>query len=148
MADLQIGTATYRVTRKMSALRQFDVAAKIGPLLASGIGEFVPLFMQLRREGFKSVTDIPLDRFGQIITPVARELSRMTNEDRRFLVSACLDVVDRKEDGKDGWGRVWNAEANVAMFQDVESDLSVLIRLVLFSLQETLGAFFPGRLFA
>lgn len=148
MADLQLNGSTYRVTRKMSALRQFDVAAKVSPLLASGVGEFVPLFMQLRREGFENISDIPMDRFGQIITPIARELSRMTNDDRRFLVSSCLDVVDRKEEGKEGWARVWNAEANVAMFQDIETDLSVLIRLVLFSLQETMGAFFPARLFA
>jgi hypothetical protein len=146
MATLQIGGATYRVARKMDAFKQMSVASKIMPLLASGIGELAPLWAELKRGGIGGMASLPLDRLGQIITPVSREIAKMSDEDRRMIVSTCLDIVDRKDDGKEGWARVWSAEANRSMFEEINNDFSLMIRIVALALQETFASFLPASL--
>jgi hypothetical protein len=146
MATLQLNGASYRVTRKMDAFGQLEVGTKVMPLLASGIGELAPLIIALRNEGL-NLESMPMDRLGQIITPVSRELAKMTADDRRFIIGSCLTTVDRKEDGEGkGWAPVWNVEARRAMFEDVNSDFTVMMRIVAFVLQETFAAFLPASL--
>lgn len=148
MATLQINGATYRVARKMDVFKQMAVASKISPLLAAGLGELAPLLADMKREGIANLASMPLDKLGQIITPVSRELAKMSDEDRRMIIGSCLDLVDRKEDGKEGWARVWSADANRAMYEELNSDLTVMLRVVALALQEVFATFLPGSLSA
>jgi hypothetical protein len=148
MATLQINGATYRVARKMDAFRQLAVASKISPLIASGVGELAPLLIELRRDGLGNLAAMPLDRLGQIITPVSRELAKMSEEDRRLIIGSCLELVDRKEDGREGWARVWSSDANRSMFEEINSDLAVMLRVVALALQEVFSNFLPASLSA
>lgn len=147
MAQIEIDGATYRLVRPINALVQFDLAAKLSPLLAGGLGEFVALWIKLNTQGIRSIGDLPAGRLGEIITPVAREMARMTNEDRRYVVNICLATLDRRADGQQGWAPIWDPDSGRAMFKDVENDLSLLVRLLLFVLQESLGNFSLARLF-
>ena len=147
MGEITIGGVTYKRVRDMDVARQFDVAARILPLIASGFGELVPLFAQLKREGL-SLKENMVDRISQIIVPASRELQKMTNEDRRFLMNSCLSLVDRKNPDRDNWEPIWNNEANVSMFNDINHDLSLVLKLMLYVLQETFQAFFPESLLA
>jgi hypothetical protein len=147
MATLQIGGATYRVVRKMHALQQMAVAFKLSPLLASGIGELAPILIELRREGVAGLGTFSLDKLGQIITPVSRELAKMSDDDRRMLTGALLSVVDRRDDGKEGWHPIWNAEINRSPYDEINNDFSLMLRIIVLALQETFSNFLPASLF-
>lgn len=146
MAELYINGATYRVARRMDALKQSNVLFKIMPLLASGVSEFIPLVIELRNEGFNGIEDLPMDRLGKLLVPVARELAKISGEDQKFVYGACLEHVIRKDDNRDGWAPVWNSEAHRAMFDDINTDLFTLIRIVMFVIQETFTSFFSVSL--
>ena len=148
MGLLSLKGATYKVSRKMDAFKQMAVVSKVSPLLASGLGELAPLVVDLKREGMSVMSEMSLDKLGQLITPVSRELAKMSDEDRRLIVGSCLDLVDRKEDGKEGWARIWSADANRSMFEEINSDLTVMLRIVFFVVVEVFGGFFPASLSA
>lgn len=148
MGSLSLNGATYKVTRKMDAFKQMAVVSKVSPLLASGVGELAPLIVELRREGMSVMSEMSLDKLGQIITPVSRELAKMTDDDRRLIIGSCLDLVDRKDDGKEGWARIWSADANRSMFEEINSDMTMMLRIVFFVVVEVFGGFFPASLSA
>jgi len=143
--EFRIGEFTYKA-RRMDAFTQMSVISRLSPLLASGFGEIIPLMHKLREEGIANIADMPLDRLGAIATPVARELAKMSDDDRKFIISACLDLCDRKPDGDERWAKVWNPQAGRAMFDDINNDVSILLRIVLGVLQGTCESFLPASL--
>jgi hypothetical protein len=148
MGSFSLNGSTYRTTEKgkLNGFVQLAIFTKLMPLLAAGAGELAPLITELRAKGFSGMASMPLEHLGQIITPVAREFAKMTEEDRRFIVGSCLAAVERKQDGKEGWHTVWNKEAQRAMFDDINDDLSVMLRITLFVLSETFAPFLPASL--
>jgi hypothetical protein len=146
--EIRIGDSSYTIARPMNAFVQTDVLSKISPLLASGFGELVPLFMELSRLGISNVAEIETAKLIAIATPVTRELSRMTDEDRRFVFAACLTCVDRKREGDKGWAPVWNENARMSMFQDINFDAFLMLRITMGVIQETFTSFFSASLSA
>ena len=146
--EIRIGDSSYRIARRMNAYVQFDILSRISPLLASGFGEIVPLFMELKRLGITNIAEMDVSRLAAIATPISRELSKMTDADRRFIIGTCLACVDRKKDNEQGWARVWNDAAGVSMFDDINNDAFMVIRIALGVLQETFKGFFPASLSA
>jgi hypothetical protein len=130
----------------MDAFTQMAIFSKVSPLLASGFGEMIPIIVSLRKEGLRNLADMPLEKLSSIITPVSRELAKMTNEDRTFIVGTCLELCDRKRDSEQSFARVWNASASRAMFDDINNDLSLMLRIVIGVLQLTFSSFFPESL--
>ena len=147
MATLSLNGKTYRVTRKMPLFRQLAVGTKLAPLLASGLAELAPMLAAARRDGLNNLGDFALDKLGAIITPVTRELAKMTDDDRRLIVEASLDLIDVRDDGKEGWARIWNAETKTPMFDEINGDLGLTLRLVALALQETFASFLPASLY-
>lgn len=144
--EFRIGDCVYRQTSKINAKTQLKIISKISPLLASGFGELAPLLVQLKREGVASLAEMSLSHLGQIATPVARELANMPDEDRDFIIGACIATVERKRDGEIGWAKVWSADAGRAMFDDVNDDFTVMLRITLGVFQETFSSFLPTGL--
>lgn len=143
--EIHLGSATYRMSGKMNIFVQFAVVSKISPLLASGIGEIAPLIVQLKREGL-SMDELPMERLGQIITPVSKQLASMTEEDRRLIIGSCLGILTREDDIRKGWQPVWNKEAGISNFEDLNNELVLVLKLVLFVIQNTFSGFFPESL--
>ena len=146
MAEFRVAECIYSV-RNMDAFTQMALVSKISPLLASGFGEAIPIIVALRKSGVSNLADMPLEKLASIATPVARELSKMTDEDRNFIVGTCLDLCDRRRDGEQSFVKVWNHGAHRAMFDDINNDLSLMIRIVIGVLQVTFSSFFPESLF-
>lgn len=146
MSEFRVGDFTYSV-RRMDAFTQMAVVSKISPLLASGFGEAIPLVVRLRREGLNNIANMPLEELARIGTPIARELSKMTNDDRLYIVGTCLGVCDRRRNGEQSFSPVWNQTAQRSMFDDINNDMSLMIRVVLGVLQVTFSSFFPESLF-
>lgn len=122
------------------------IISRISPLLASGFGELAPLLVDMRRNGIGNLAEISLAQLGAIATPVARELARMSDADRKFIIGVCLATVDRKRDGEHGWAKVWSSEAGISMFDDINNDFSVMLRIALGVFQETFSGFLPASL--
>ena len=144
--EFRVEKCTYRVQRPMDAFTQFDLIAKVSPLLASGFGEFVPFFIAMRKEGIAKIGDIPMDRMAKLVGPIARELAKMPTEDRHFVLASCLSICDRKQDGPTFWAPVWNPQAGRSMFDDINNDISVMLRIALAVFQGTFSNFFPASL--
>ena len=134
-------------SRKMDAFTQMGIVARISPLLASGFGELAPIVLDLKAKG-QSFADIPMERLLEIATPVARELAKLSDEDRLYVVGACLSVCQRQNDNGQGWAPVWNREAKRAMFKDVNENLGTMMKIVLAVLQDNLAPFLPASLSA
>lgn len=143
--EFRVGEFIYKA-RRMDAFTQMDVISRLSPLMASGFGEIVPLLHELRKEGLTNFADLPMDRLGSIAAPVARELAKMPDEDRHFVVKSCLDLCDRKRDGDERWAKVWSPQAGRAMFDDINNDISVMMRIVVGVLQGTFESFLPASL--
>jgi hypothetical protein len=144
--EFRVGDCVYRQTSRINAFDQIEIIAKISPLLASGFGELAPLLVQMRQQGVGNLAETSLEQLGHIATPVARELAKMSAGDRRFIIGTCLATVERKRDGEIGWAKVWSADAGRSMFDDINNDFTVMLRIALGVFQETFGGFLPAGL--
>jgi hypothetical protein len=144
--EFRVNDCTYRQTARIDAFTQMAIISKISPLLASGFGELAPLLAQMRSEGVGNLATVSLDKLGQIVTPVARELAKMSDSDRKFIIGSLLSSVSRKRDGEVGWSKVWSVEADRSMHDDINNDLTVMLRIALGVFQETFAGFMPAGL--
>lgn len=143
--ELNTGDSSYRLTRKMNAFQQMEVMSKLSPLLASGFGELGPLLVALRNEGL-SLVDADMGRLLTIAKPISKSLSEMTEVDRRNLIETCLACVDRKRGTDQGWAPIWNRDVHTSMYDDINGDAFLMLRIMLFVLQETFRDFLPEAL--
>lgn len=132
MSEFRIGDYTYKVG-KLNAKQQLALLRRLGPAIASGIGEIVPL-MAAAREAYEASGSIDPGSITatsafSLIEPAAKALSVLTDEETDYVVNLCMNVVERKPDGG-AWARVWNDQAQMSMFSDINDDLSVIIKCV------------------
>lgn len=144
--DFRVGDYTYHQMTKIDALTQWDMIAIVSPLLATGVGKLVPILAQMRQQGITNIAEASMDQLSEVATPVARELARMSRADRHFLISTCLMTLERKKDGEAGWAKVWSVEAGRSMFDDINNDFSIMIRVALGVFQGTFQSFLPSGL--
>lgn len=124
----QIGANSYRIT-KMTAMSQFHVSRRLGPILAT-----MGISLQTLSGGFKpDVMD-----FAAVLGPATAVMAKMTDEDANYIIFNCLSVVTRKQG--DGWAAV--STDSGLMFDDIE--MPEMIRLVVDVLHFNLGNFLQG----
>lgn len=131
-------------TRAMSAEAQLDVLVKVSPLLAAGFAEIIPFYVQLRRDGIASVADASLGQLVGLLTPVARELSKMPKGELWSVIGGCLECCERQVGNS--WSPVWNKAANRPQFQDVNDDLLFALRIAFAVFEASFARFFPASL--
>ena len=139
--EFRVGDYAYK-SRHMDVFTQLDILAKLTPLLAAGFVEVVGIFLLLRERGV-AIEDAPLTEAAKLVRPVAAELSRMSQEDRRYIIASCLSVCERQSSGQQAWAPIWNTAAGMAMHQDINSDVSVVLRIALGVIDGTFRRFFP-----
>jgi hypothetical protein len=101
----------------MDAFTQADVVSIISPLLAAGGSEITPFLQEARKEAaaraqqaiangkdakagvLNAVLDLPIDEALRRLGPLTHELAKMKPEDRRFVISACMSLVDKRIGG-------------------------------------------------
>jgi hypothetical protein len=72
----------------------------------------------------------------------------MSSADRKYILGTCLATVERKRDGEVGWAKIWNADAGRAMYDDINYDFLLMLRIALGVFQETFARFLPASLSA
>jgi hypothetical protein len=133
--------------RNMDAFTQWDVLSLLMPLLSSGIVELLPLIDVVKERGLASLVDLPREELLARLPTVAREFAKIAPADRRFLISSCLSLCERKIPGQNmGWAPVWNGAAGRAMFDDINNDFWLMGRIAFGVLQHTpsFARFFPA----
>lgn len=132
--------------RPLAADTQFTLLRKASPLLASGIGELLPLYLKLRQDGLANMADMPLDRLAGLLVPISKNLASLPEDDFRFIMRSCLAQVEWQRDGT--WAQIWNAQAAMAMFDEINDDAMLQLRIVITVFNWSLTPFFRAGLSA
>lgn len=144
MEDKKIGEHYYRFN-KLSADDQGDVYFKLVPVLSASVAQVFPLVTQLLSSGrLGSVGDLlglSLEEVLIMLPPIGEAIGKWPNEDRKAVIHKLLSCVERKPiDGV--WSPIWNKQADMAMFHDINSSFMLQLKIAYFSLLENLSDFF------
>jgi hypothetical protein len=127
---VEISGVTYR-TGKLSAKKQFHIARKLAPLLASFADSGL----------LKSKPKDADELLSLLAGPMAHALSEMKTEDADFVIDSCLEVVQRRQmvGQHETWPLVF--VSGTIMFHDI--DMPAMMNLTINVLRDNLGSFFP-----
>lgn len=128
--------------RPLPADQQLSILTTVSPLLAAGIAEIVPVYMSFRQEGISSLADVPMARMLGLITPVARELSKMPKGEMWGVIGECLGCVDVFK--ANSWTPIWNATASRPQFNEFDDNLFLVLRIAFSVFEVSFAGFFPG----
>lgn len=132
--EFTIGEKQFRAG-KLDAFKQLHVSRRIAPI----IPPLIPIFVKVAKDG-DLTKDI--EGFAAVLEPFAEGLAGMSDADTEYVFGTCLSVVKRQVGTN--WTPVWNAQANVCMFDDI--DLGEMIQIVIKVVQDSLGNFINGLL--
>jgi len=122
MISVTINNQNYRIGR-LSALAQFHVSRRLGPVLAVTGSSLA---------GLKNASDLD---FADILEPIMGIVASMPDADVDYILFTCLSVVTKQQG--DAWAPV--SVGNRLMFEDL--DMPDMLRLVFQCLKENLGNF-------
>lgn len=110
MSDFVVNGQNYRAG-KLPAMTQLHIARRLAPVMAA----LAPSLADM-----KSAGDFSLSNMGAVLEPVAMAVGRLSDEDCEYVLGACLSVVSRKRDGDTGWAPIWNQDAKMLQFQELQ----------------------------
>lgn len=131
-SEIKIGSATYRIGKKLSAMEQFHVTRRLGPaLIICGVS------FKMMLDGI----DVPMENWMAVAGPVMEVVSRMSDEDVEYVIFTCMSVCERAQGGA-GWAPVLAPGGRTMMFADM--DQAEMIRLTIEVLRGNLENFAKG----
>ena len=142
MAELEIGGNTYRIN-SMSAMTQFHVMRKLGPVLPG----IVPVLAQAtaalpqadgQEDGGAMTTVDGVAAIAMAARPLLDGLAAMADADAEYVINHCLSAVMRRDPGGKSWSAV--SRDGVTMFDDI--DLMTSMQIVWAVLRENYTGFF------
>lgn len=146
--DFTIDDVRYKAKR-MDGFVQADVLALISPLITAGGADLLPWIMEMRAQavakGAGAILDLRPEQALAHFGGVTREIAKMTSEDRRFILTVCLSLVD-KEIAPNNWKAIWISAAGQAADSNLQNDLLLMLRITGAVLQGTFSRFFPASL--
>lgn len=133
MTQITLGSGTY-MTGKLNAFEQFHCARRVAPLLAAmGITA-----LQIAKHTAQPGAQAPgTDDFGEMLPMVFDQIARMPQADVDYILQTCLASCKRQQGA--GWALL--LVQGRLMFEDV--GMPDMVQLVLATLKENLGSFFP-----
>jgi len=148
--EFMIDGVAYKA-RRMAADQQADILAILFPLIAAGAAELIPLVQSLKDQAvaggaegaLNAALSLPMDETLRRLGPAAHELAKMKPDDRRFVIAACLTLVE-KEIAPGRWSAVWVPAAGRASTDELNDNLWLQLRIVGAVLMGTLSSFFSA----
>jgi hypothetical protein len=134
MIEFEINGQTYKAS-KLSAMAQLHLSRRLAPIIPK-------VLPALSAMAGKDESSIDLAEMAVALQPAADALAAMSDEDAEHIYSACLSVVQRKQDN--AWRSVWSAAQKTTLFDDIELD--VMTQLVFRVVGDSLGNFIRGLL--
>jgi hypothetical protein len=139
MVEFEIDGRQFRFD-KLPAMQQFHVSRKIAPL----IPPLLPIFGQIRKDTEKGIAvKDDFDKLAPLLQPFADGLGNLTDESSEYVFNACLGVVRYKHG--ENWIPLWSTTSKVVMVSEL-NDASLLLRLVIRVIQDSLAPFITGFL--
>ena len=142
MTELEIGGNAYRIN-SMSAMTQFHVMRKLGPVLPG----IVPVLAQAaaalpqadsqEADGAMATVD-GVAAIAMAAQPLLDGLASMADADAEYVINHCLSAVMRRDAGGKSWSAV--SRDGVTMFDDI--DLMTSMQIVWAVLRENYTSFF------
>ena len=86
-----------------------------------------------------------------LFKPVADQLAILPEEDSWLIIGACLGLCDRRHDGDQHFMGIWNYQANRALSDDINNDLTTTLCIAVPVFDGNLRSFFldgPSKLIA
>jgi hypothetical protein len=110
--DFEINGVAYKA-KPMDLFTQMDIVSLLSPLIAMGGADIIPMIQEVSKEAkennipFKDLLmELPFDEMVKRFGGLTRELAKMPSEDRRFILTSCMKLVQWKV--KEGqWADVW-----------------------------------------
>lgn len=142
MTELEIGGNAYRIN-SMSAMTQFHVMRKLGPVLPG----IVPVLAQAaaalpqaddQEDGGAMTTVDGVAAIAMAACPLLDGLAAMADADAEYVINHCLSAVMRRDSGGKSWSAV--SRDGVTMFDDI--DLMTSMQIVWAVLRENYTGFF------
>ena len=142
MTELEIGGNAYRIN-SMSAMTQFHVMRKLGPVLPG----IVPVLAQAaaalpqadgQEDGSAMTTVDGVAAIAMAARPLLDGLAAMADADAEYVINHCLSAVMRRDSGGKSWSAV--SRDGVTMFDDI--DLMTSMQIVWAVLRENYTGFF------
>ena len=142
MTELEIGGNAYRIN-SMSAMTQFHVMRKLGPVLPG----IVPVLAQAaaalpqadgQEDGGAMTTVDGVAAIAMAARPLLDGLAAMADADAEYVINHCLSAVMRRDPGGKSWSAV--SRDGVTMFDDI--DLMASMQIVWAVLRENYTSFF------
>jgi len=127
--ELELEGNTYRIGN-LDAMRQFHVARRLGPLLAS-LGVSITSAAEMGRSLANDETNML-----SMMAPIMDIVAKMPDDDVEYIINTCLSVVHRKH--KQDWAPVLAGTRLV--YQDI--GMTEMVRLTVEVVKECLGGFF------
>ncbi|MCX5495368.1 hypothetical protein OSH11_11670 [Kaistia dalseonensis] len=132
MAEFEVAGVQYN-SRKMDAFQQFHVARKLAPAVAPFMKAIGPMLVASQAAETQPAALV------ESLLPLMQAISDMPADDCDFIVQSCLSVVSRKQAGGGGWAPVWNKDAKVFMFDDI--DMTAMLAIAAQVIRENVGSF-------
>ncbi len=122
--EFTVEAVTYRAGT-MDAIKQFHCARRLMGLLGL-VGE-----VQKMEQGTRTMEDV--------LGSLGRELSQMEDEPLNYILYACMDITEVKQDGG-GWAPF--RRNGTTMFP---VDLAVLLKIAVFAIKANMAGFMRAR---
>lgn len=143
MIEFDMDGGHYRL-EKPNAMQQLHLSRKLAPLLPALAPVVDRMLQELRGKNsgeFAKVIEGKLLDLAQLAQPFADQLANMKDEDAEYVFDLCLGCTWVQHDGN--WIKFWVKGAKMPSVKEL-NDPSIMIKLVLRVIRESLGNFITG----
>ncbi|SRR6266699_2464175 len=142
--EMKIAGRTY-VTGRLDAFKQMNIVAKLSPMmleLQKSIVSLDPADFEAAKTDDAKAIELVREFFASLSNPMIEAFAKMSNEDREYVVGACLDVCQVRDPTAGALSPL--RVAGRLMFDDL--DFPAIARLTFIVIKENLGDFFLNPL--
>lgn len=127
--------------KKIDALSQFHIVRRAAPVVSELLGLLSGLDLKGKKVEEMSVEDVDFESIAKNLGPVTEALAKLPDEDVNYILFNLLKGVSRKQVGG-GFAPVMAPNSkDVIMFEDIKTDLVLMLTLAGKSGAANLGGF-------
>ena len=77
-----------------------------------------------------------------LVGPVAKAIAKMSSEDKAFVITTCMKLIDKAEDGDRGWSPIYDPDSDRFMYREYATDGAFQLTATLRVIGASMGPFF------
>ena len=127
--------------KKIDALSQFHIVRRAAPVVSELLGALTSLDLKGKKADEISFDDIDFESVAKNLGPVSEALAKLPDEDVNYILFNLLKGVSRKQVGGGFAPVMAPGSKDVVMFEDIKTDLVLMLTLAGKSAAANLGGF-------